>query len=363
MALCTLRFGVLPYKDRSLNAVLTPGPYVTTDRIRVFHEQAFVADLHSDALLWGRDLDKRYARGHVDLPRLHDGSVDFQVFSVVTKVPNRINHATYGDDTDQLPLLFFAAWRSPATWFGLKARALSQARELTRVAENSKLSLVLRRSDLSSTGIKGLLALEGMHALEGDANSLDELYAAGFRMMGLVHLFDNEIAGSSFGVTKHGLTDFGRALVPRMEALGITIDLAHASAAAFDDTLKLATRPLVVSHGGVSGTCPGLRNLTDDQIRSIAENGGVIGIGYWEVAICDPSLKGIVDATRYAVKIAGIDHVGLGSDFDGAVSTPFDATGLPALTEALLEAGFSAEDVKKVLGENVRRVLNLNLPE
>jgi microsomal dipeptidase-like Zn-dependent dipeptidase len=120
---------------------------------------------------------------------------------------------------------------------------------------------------------------------------------------------------------------------------------------------------VVVSHGGVNGICPGPRNLTNTQLRSIAKNGGVVGIGYWKTAVCDVSLRGIVSAIQYAIKIAGVDHVGLGSDFDGHVTTPFDTTGLPMLTESLLAAGLSEEDVKKVLGGNVKRVLAANLPE
>ena len=162
---------------------------------------------------------------------------------------------------------------------------------------------------------------------------------------------DNDIAGSAHGVDKYGLTDLGRSLVPRMESLSITIDLAHASPAAIEDTLNLATKPIVVSHGGVQGTCPGPRNLSDAQLARIAENGGVVGIGYWEGAVCDPSVRGIVDAMLHVIAVAGIDHVGLGSDFDGTILTPFDTSGLPMLTEALLAADLSVEHVA-VLGEN-----------
>lgn len=289
--------------------------------------------------------------------------MDLQVFGVVTKVPSPRNYDSNSGDTDSLPLLFLASWRSPATWFNPKERALAQASEMTRLAEKSPLSLVLRRGDLSTEGIKGLLALEGMHALGGREEALIELYSAGFRMMGLAHFFDNEIAGSAHGVDKYGLTELGRSLIPRMEALGITIDLAHASPAAIEDTLDLATKPVVVSHGGVKSTCPGPRNLSDAQLSSIAENGGVIGIGYWKGAVCDASLKGIIAAILYTIKVAGVDHIGLGSDFDGNIASPFDTTGLPMLTESLLAAGLSEEDVGKVLGGNVRRVLAANLPE
>jgi membrane dipeptidase len=346
--LAVLHYGVLPYYDQKHNAVLMQGPYVTSATARKFHDAAFVADMHADPLLWGRDLRKRYSRGQIDLPRLRDGGVDLQVFSVVSEVS---------------ALLFIATLRSPATWFSPRAQALAQANELRQLAGNSPLTLVLRRADLSAGGIRGLLALEGMHALEGDEKALDEFHAAGFRMMGLAHFADNQVAGSTHGSDKYGLTELGRWLVPRMEALGITIDLAHASPLAFKDTLELATRPVVVSHGGVTGTCPGPRNLTDPQLRGIAKNGGVVGIGYWKAAVCDASLKGIVSAIQYAIKIAGVDHVGLGSDFDGHVATAFDVTGLPMLTESLLAAGLSEEDVKKVLGGNLRRILAANLPE
>ncbi len=363
LAMGILRFGVLPYLDARKNAVLATGSYSVSERARAVHDAAFVADLHADSLLWKRDLRKRNSRGHVDVPRLRDGGVDLQVFSVVTKVSRLRNYDMNPGDHDSLPLLFLSAWRPPATWFGLKARALVQARELRSLVEDSGLSLVLRRGDLSGDGVKALLALEGMHALEGNEEALEELHSAGFRMMGLTHFFDNDISGSAHGVEKYGLTDLGRSLIPRMESLGITIDLAHASPAAIDDTLNLATRPVVSSHGGVQATCPGLRNLTDAQLGRIAENGGVVGIGYWKGAVCDVSISGIVAAMLHVIAVAGIDHVGLGSDFDGTITSPFDTTGLPMLTEALLTVGLSTDDVAKVLGGNVRRVLAANLPE
>jgi membrane dipeptidase len=363
IALFILHFVVLPYVDGKRNTVLVPGPYTISDKTRSFHNSAFVADLHADTLLWCRDLRQRHSRGHVDLPRLQDGGVDLQVFGVVTKVPRQRNYDETAGDTDSLPLLFIACWRPPSTWFDPKARAIAQANEMRSLVERSSLSLVLRRGDLSIDGLKGLLALEGMHALGGREEALLEFHAAGFRMMGLAHHFDNEIAGSAHGKDKYGLTELGRTLIPRMEALGITIDLAHASPAAIEDTLGLATKPVVVSHTGVQGTCPGQRNLSDAQLRNIANNGGVIGIGYWKAAVCDTSLEGIVAAILYAVNIAGVNHVGLGSDFDGNVTAPFDTTGLPLLTGSLLAAGLSEEDVGKILGGNVKRLLEANLPE
>ena len=353
---------VLPLTDGRLNAVTGGAPYPVGAAAEQLHANLFVADMHADSLLWGRDLRRRHDRGQLDLPRLAAGGVDLQVFGVVTQMPYAESSDRYTAGSDKLPLLFAAAGRAPSTWFSPRQRALAQARELRRLARRGDLTLVLRRADLGRGGIRGLLALEGLHALEGEIDVLPQLHAAGFRMMGLTHVFDNAVAGSSFGTQRYGLTEFGRALIPRLEALGITIDLAHASPAAFDDTLALATRPLVVSHGGVQGTCPGPRNLTDAQLRAVAANGGVVGIGFWRAAVCEPSLDGILAAIGHAIEIAGIDHVGIGSDFDGAVTTPFDAAALPQLTAALLDSGLSHDAVGKVMGGNLRRVLGANLP-
>ena len=140
------------------------------------------------------------------------------------------------------------------------------------------------------------------------------------------------------------------------------IDLAHASRALIDDVLAVSTRPLLVSHTGVEGTCPGPRNLSDQHLKAIAAGGGVIGIGYWDGAVCDTSVAAIVRAIRYSTELIGIQHVALGSDFDGAVHTPFDTTGLAQLTQGLLEAGFSADEITAIMGGNVRRLLLESLP-
>ncbi|MFC1502969.1 dipeptidase [Pseudomonadota bacterium] len=363
IALFALRFIVLKDVDSKKNTVLDDGPHSVSAEARDFHQQAFVADLHADPLLWGRDLRIRNRFGHIDIPRLVESGIDLQVFGVVTQVPKVRNYNSTSNESDILPLLFISSWRSPVTWLSPKQRALAQAAELEALAKQSELTLVLKQQDLTADGVKGLLSLEGMHTLQDGSDALKEFYLAGYRMMGLTHFFDNQVAGSAHGVNKGGLTEWGRTLIPQMESLGITIDLAHASPAAFRETLELATKPIVVSHGGVQGTCPGNRNLTDEQIRAVAKNAGVIGIGYWKGAVCDPSVKGIVKAILYTIKVAGIDHVGLGSDFDGNVTTPFDTTGVPLLTEALLAQGLSREDVSKVLGGNVLRVLKSNLPE
>jgi microsomal dipeptidase-like Zn-dependent dipeptidase len=148
-----------------------------------------------------------------------------------------------------------------------------------------------------------------------------------------------------------------------MEAKHMIIDLAHASPATLRDVTAIATRPLVVSHTGVKGTCNNPRNLSDDELRAVSKTGGVIGIGLWETATCGTDAAATARAIRYAVNIVGIDHVALGSDFDGAITAPFDASGWPLVTEALLKEGFSEQDIRKIVGENVVRVLKEDLPD
>lgn len=231
------------------------------------------------------------------------------------------------------------------------------------VRQRSDLEEVLRRRAAGDKVVGGLLGIEGLHALEHDLSAVNEFFDAGVRMGGLTHFFDNDLAGSLSGEAKGGLTRFGRQVVARMEELGMIVDLAHASPAAVADTLAMATRPVVVSHTGVTGTCPGNRNLTDDQIRSVADNGGVIGIGYWAGAVCGTTAGHIAAAIAHVIEVAGVDHVALGSDFDGGVTTEFDVTGLPLLVPALREEGLTADDIAKVLGGNALRLLLEVLPE
>jgi microsomal dipeptidase-like Zn-dependent dipeptidase len=359
--------------EARLNHV-TGGSRTVSAAAAALHRRLLVADMHADALLWGRDLLKRGTRGHVDLPRLRDGNVALQAFTVVTKTPHGLNVARNAADTrDDITALSLLQRWPPAAWTSLTARALYQAGRLRTMAERSQGGLVLlhtradvrallerRRSEPQLVG--AWLGLEGAHALEGDLGRLEALDAAGYRMVGLAHFFDNEWSGSAHGVQKGGLTALGRKLVPALEERHILLDLAHASPAAIDEALDIARRPVVVSHTGVKGTCDNVRNLSDGQLRRVAATGGVIGIGYWETAVCGRDERAIAAAIAYAVRVAGADHVGLGSDFDGAVTTPFDAAGLPRVTQALMNAGLSEDVIAKVMGGNVARLLGEAFP-
>jgi microsomal dipeptidase-like Zn-dependent dipeptidase len=142
----------------------------------------------------------------------------------------------------------------------------------------------------------------------------------------------------------------------------VLVDLAHASSATIDDVLALAARPVVASHTGVRAAVPGIRNLPDDQVRAIAATGGLVGIGFWPVACGGDDVRAIARSVVRALELAGIDHIAIGSDFDGAVSTPFDASGMPLLTEALLAEGLSDADIGAVMGGNAVRLLTAALP-
>jgi len=141
------------------------------------------------------------------------------------------------------------------------------------------------------------------------------------------------------------------------------IDLAHSSPATLRDVTAMATRPVIVSHTGVRGTCNNNRNLSDSELRAVAQTGGLIGIGYWETAVCGRDAGAVAKAILYTVKIVGVEHVALGSDFDGGTTMPFDVTGIPLITEALAKDGLSERDIRLVMGENVVRVLSQSLPE
>jgi membrane dipeptidase len=357
--------------ERHFNRTLHAPPYQVSDRAETLHRKLIVADLHADSLLWGRDLLRRSSRGHVDLPRLADGNVAIQAFTVVTTAPFKLNIYRNSDSTDMIRYIaIFEGW-PPRTWSSPKQRALYQAARLHKFAADSNGGLVVvhSRKELQDFlanrrpgEVAGFLGTEGTQPLEGNLANLDELYSAGFRMMAPTHFTDTAIAGAAAGIEKGGLTPLGHQWVHAMEAKHMLIDLAHASPATLRDVTAMATRPLIVSHTGVKGTCDNPRNLSDDELRLVAQTRGVIGIGLWDTATCGNDARATARAIRYAAGLVGVDHVALGSDFDGGVTTPFDSSGWAVLTHALLKEGFSEEDIHKIMGENAMRVLLEVLP-
>ncbi|MGE0502135.1 MAG: dipeptidase [Rhizobiaceae bacterium] len=368
-------FLVLPgMMDGMLNRTLVPGPYTASPEATALHETLTVADLHADSLLFGRDLLQRHDRAHVDVPRMVEGNVALQVFGAVTQSPAGLNIESNPADSDQIILIALGLRWPPATWTSNLERALYMARQFHDMAERSagKLTVVKSRADLEAflerrrtdrTLVAGMLAIEGAHALDGDPANVDVLFNAGYRMMSGAHFFDNAMAGSAHGEEKFGFTDEGREMLRRMEEKRMIFDISHASARQIDEALEIATRPVVVSHTGVRGTCDNNRNLTDDQLRRIAANGGLVGIGFWDVAVCGTTADSIAKAQRYVADLIGVEHVALGSDYDGTVTVPFDASGMVLLTEALMKAGFNAGQIGQIMGGNQIRFLMENLPQ
>ena len=348
-----------------------PLPAVS-ERAKALHRTLTIVDLHSDTLLWKRNILDRADRGHMDLPRLEDGNVALQILASTTKSPKGQNYDANSGDTDNITSLVIAQLQPVRTWNSLLERSLWHAEKLHRAVAGSggKLRAVATAADLDAllAARKGkplttgaLLSIEGLHPLEGKLANLDKLYAAGFRMAGLTHFFDNDLAGSMHGLKKGGLTPLGRQVVTAMEAKGMVVDIAHCSNACVADILKMARRPVVSSHGGVQATCKVNRNLSDEQIRGVAATGGLIGIGYWDAAICDTAPASIAKAMKHVRDLVGIQHVALGSDYDGATTVRFDTSKLAQVTQALIDAGFSDDEIRAAMGGNAVRVLRAGL--
>lgn len=365
---------VPPYIESQRNPVTQAPPYVVSPEAQALYDRLdFVADLHCDALLWGRDLTKRGTRGHVDFPRMREANVALEMFTIVSKSPSGQNMKQNSSDTfDNITPLTIAKGESPSKWFSLINRTLSQSKSLADFVkdENEKAIFIRSRADLEQLiearktdkeVIGAMLGIEGSHAIEGSLENLEKVYEAGVRMIGPTHFFDNEFGGSAHGESNEGLTDFGKAAVKRMNELGILIDLAHSSPAIIEDVLRLSSQPVIVSHTGVQGVLESQRNLSNDQIKAIAANGGIIGIAFFDGAVGTPELPNIIASIQHVRDLVGIQYVALGSDYDGSVSVPFDITGLPLIVEGLMEAGFSESDIRAVMGENVKEFFLKNL--
>ncbi len=374
IALVVSFFTLIPrYAANSLNPVINRPPYSASEKATALHQKLLVADLHADSLLWKRDLNQKDSIGQVDIPRLEEGNVALQTFTVVTKSPKGLNIERNDDQSDNIFWLTLSEMQPLANLSSLTGRAVFQANKLRQFADQSggKLIVIKSKKDLQSFLEKrktekivgGWLGIEGAHALDGKVENVDVLFEAGFRMMSPSHFFDTEMGGSAHGVEKYGLTEKGKEMIKRMEQKKMFVDLAHASKQTIDDVLAMATRPVIVSHTGVKGTCDNNRNLSDDQLTAIAKTGGVIGIGFWDTAVCGDDAKSIAKAIRYTANVIGAEQVALGSDFDGSVEVPFDVSGLRLITEALLNEGFGEEEITKIMGGNVIKLLSQNLPD
>lgn len=368
-------FGLGPqWVDRASNRVVGNPGRAPTQEALALHQQLIVGDLHADSALWGKDLLAPNRHGHVDLPKLLEGGAALQMFTTVTKSPRGQNYDRNASDApDNISLLGMAQRWPTETQKSLFARAMLQAERVHAAAQqHPQLTLIRSRSDLrallaqrldGNLIVGALLGTEGSHALDGELENIERLYAAGFRMMSLQHFFDNQLGGSLHGESQSGLTSFGREAVAKMQELGIMIDVAHSSEATVRDTLTTTKgAALVVSHTGFQGHCPSPRNISDKAMEMITAAGGLIGVGFWADVTCGEDIDAIAGALRYGIDRFGLEHIALGSDWDGSVTTPITAAQLPHLTQTLLDHSFAEEEVQAVMGGNLARFLAEHLP-
>jgi membrane dipeptidase len=364
---------VPPLVDASMNRVSKHETWPVSVEAQTLHNSLIIGDWHSDSLLWNRDFLQAHDYGHMDLPRLQQGNVAFQVLTAVTKTPTGMNYETNSSEApDKLtPLVIAQAWPI-RTWSSIFERALYQVERLQELqltapekirhikTKQDILDVVASRAtDSPLTGL--LMGMEGAHPLEGDIQNLDRLYRAGYRLIGLQHFFDNELGGSLHGQSHSGLTDFGKQVVKAASDKNMIIDVAHSSPQTVRDVLAIMNRPVVLSHSGIHKNCQSKRNISGKLMEEIANVGGVIGIGYWADVVCDNTPKGIVKAIKAGVDLLGVNHISLGSDYDGTIEPQFDTSELAALTHEMLLQGFTIDDIEKVMGGNMLRVMNASL--
>jgi len=361
-------------------------------KAKKLHFKALVCDMHSDTVLKLKKgdfvLGERHSTGHIDIPRLREGGVDLQVWGIWVE-PKYLPDSAAKQALDLIDLFYQQLDKYP------------QDLELTTNIKNFK--------RINKKGkIACFLGLEGGHAIEGDLSLLRIFYRSGVRYMTLTWENSNPLASSAADTSsqKGGLTELGKEAVKEMNRLGMIVDVSHLSEQAFWDVVNLSSAPIIASHSCVKAICNHYRNLTDEQIKAIAKSGGVIGINFFSGYLDDnfrkvsdsiykeinvkkeelkekfkgddkkieeetsllyknanfpppTTLAKLVDHIDYIVKLVGPDYAGLGSDFDGIPAIPLeikDASGLPSITQELLNRKYKEKDIKKILGGNFLRV-------
>jgi len=365
------------------------------------HNKAVVIDTHNDVLstitMKGLDIENDLrGKSHSDIARFKKAGMDIQVFSIFCD-------ERFGKDT-----AFKYANIEIDSLYAIVARN----REKMMIVTNPKeLQQAVKQNKLGC-----MMGVEGGHMIEDNLDYLDALYKRGARYMTLTWNNSTSWATSAFDETgkkdslpHKGLTDFGKRVVKKMNELGMIVDISHVGEQTFWDAIQTSTKPVIASHSCVYNLCPVPRNLKDDQIKAIGKNGGVIHLNFYsgfidtnynrgktaflqkhkrevdslkslkwanyeieewtaakypqEVKAYRPDLSQLLNHLDYIVKMIGIDHVGLGSDFDGIESAPRpldDVTSFPLITKALIERGYSKKDIEKILGRNFIRVFEAN---
>ncbi len=325
------------------------------EEAKSIHREAIIIDAHCDSILhlvprlgrpdWKiRSLINRSTEGHIDFPRLIEGGVTCQFFAVYVDTVYKPERAT------PRALEMISAFYNEVEKFGDKIIIMDKSEDIIKAKRNGK--------------IVALISLEGGEPIQYNPILLKAFYKLGVRAISLTWNERNMLAdGVSESRTGGGLTNLGLQVLEEMQKIGIIVDVSHISEAGFWDIIENCRKPIIASHSDCRALCEHPRNLTDEQIKAIAEKNGVIGINFYPKFLVkkgEATIDDVIKHMEHIIKIAGIDYVGLGSDFDGISSTPKgleDVSKLPNLTAKLLERGYSKNDIKKILGENFLRVI------
>ena len=364
-----------------------------TAKDRAFHESLFIADLHADTLNWARDPLERSLFGHVDVPRLLDGNVALQVFSIVTRSPVVLPwmNCVPPHAPDRAALLALLHGRPV---FDVRDRAYARierfkdAAARSLITEGPELRLIQTADDLerlvddrlAGRGVVGgILAVEGAHWIPANAEpeevqrEVQDLFEAGVRVFAPVHRFDNSLAGSNEGCERYGLTPPGRIALREAESLGMVVDLAHLSHAGIREALDLLEAPFTVSHTGIQAECEApcrpARNLSDEEVEMIVQAGGLIGVGFWPQAV-GPSVRRIVEIMFHIGEIAEnlnlprTRYSAFGSDYDGSVAPLVEVGHLDVLTAIMRRhlPPMTPDGIRDVAGRNACRLFAEVLP-
>ena len=368
------------------------------DYERAFHYESYVADTHNDVLgrvLYGDDILIRSNKGHTDLPRLKEGGIDLEVFVIWVNPDEFVPVGSYDQANKMIDALEDICTRAP-----------------------DKIAIPMTFDDLLVNDFQGkisaMVGLEGGHPLENSLDKLQHFYDRGMRYLGITWNNSTDWAtsakdeASGKSLPFKGLTEFGKNVIKKCDELGVIVDVSHCGEKTFYDILETTAHPIIASHSSVYNICPHFRNLNDAQLLAIKENGGVVFVNYYpayidstfekranqvrkkhahaldslkvlyteesddywyksqdiinkDLSAVAPSLDQLIDHIDYIVNLIGPDHVGLGSDFDGVPVLPRgieDCSKTPAITKRLFERGYTKENIRKILGENFKRVFH-----
>ena len=361
-----------------------------------FHKKSFIADTHNDVLLrsmTGKNILSNLSESHSDFEKFEKGGVDLQVFSIWVS-PNEFEGEYFDRANNMITHLEYLCSRVPSKW---------------SIPYNYQDIIYNEQRDILSC----MIGVEGGHAIENDLLKLEKLYDRGMRYLGVTWNNSNDWATSAKDETQKrdslefiGLSEFGKEVIRKCNDLGIMIDISHAGDQTVKDILQISNKPIIASHSSVYNICPHYRNLKDDQMYAIKKNGGVIFINFYpgyidptfvekeekmkkfQKPLIDsvnaiygentdvgwykvseelaphyqsivPDLDDVVDHIDYVKNLIGIDHVGIGGDWDGVEVLPKNIENigkLPALTKVLIDRGYTKKEIRKILGENFKRV-------